>query len=264
MSNDRSRTPCKVHDDEVIDHPRTLGRTVLDEVSRVHGHDSHAALRVIAVAGIISGTAFGQQPPAKDTVVLLDQGWSKQDRLKYYFTTQGSAVLPYEIFLNLEEAGSEELFRSDRNSAAFGLISQPADATYNPDGLPIGVTKTTVPEGRWKGDWVGLTCATCHNNELNYRGSKIRIDGGNNNRIVFTGYIAALDEALAATAAGPEKFDRLARTAQAGGCRREGGPSEANWKRPRARSINIASRARRPRSRPAPAAWTPSPRSTIG
>ena len=170
-----------------------------------------AALRVFAMAGVISGTAFGQSPPAKDAVVLLDQGWSTQDRLKYYFTSQGSAVIPYDLFLNLEEAKSDELFRSDRISAAFGLITERADARYNPDGLPIGVTKTTVPEGRWKGDWVGLTCAMCHNAQLNYKGSKIRIDGGVNNRIEFTGYIAALDEALAAAVAGPEKFDRLAK-----------------------------------------------------
>ena len=169
-----------------------------------------AFLRVFAVAGTISGTAFGQQPPSEDKVVLLNQGWSRQDRLAYYFTTQGSAVMPYELFLNLEEAGTETLFRSDRVSAAFGLIPEPADAKYNPDGLPIGVTRTTVPEGRWKGDWVGLTCATCHNAQLNYKGSKIRIDGGVNNRIEFGAYIAALDEALAATVAGPEKFDRLA------------------------------------------------------
>ena len=145
-----------------------------------------------------------------DQVRYLDQGWSKEDRLKYYFTSQGSAVLPYEIFLNLEEAGSEALFRNDRNSESFGLIVEPADARYNPDGLPVGLTKTVVQEGKWKGDWLGISCAACHNAQLEYKGTKLRIEGGISNRLDFLAYLAALDDSLAKTVESPEKFERLA------------------------------------------------------
>jgi hypothetical protein len=167
------------------------------------------ALCVLALAAAFPATTYSQ-PAAKEKVLLLDQGWSKDDRFRYYYTIQGSAVMPYDIFVNLEEAKSKELFRSDRTSTAFGLIPEPADAKYNPDGLPIGVTRTKVPEGRWKGDWVGLTCAMCHNSQLEYKGSKIRIEGGSNHALNFTGYVGALDDALAATLASPEKFERLA------------------------------------------------------
>ena len=47
--------------------------------------------------------------------------------------------MPYDIFLNLEAAGSQELFRSDANSERYGLTPDPADPQWNPDGLPIGL-----------------------------------------------------------------------------------------------------------------------------
>src|SRR5690349_172038 len=37
-----------------------------------------------------------------DPVIYLDQGWSKDLRESYYHMSQGSTVLPYDIFLNLE------------------------------------------------------------------------------------------------------------------------------------------------------------------
>ena len=55
--------------------------------------------------------------------------------------------MSYDIFLNLEVAGSQELFRSDANSDRYGLITQPANPRTNPDGLPIGLSKTV--DCRW-------------------------------------------------------------------------------------------------------------------
>src|SRR5262245_41370262 len=90
---------------------------------------------------------------AQDTkVVYLDQGWTKEERQQYYRTSQGSALLSYDIFLNLEEARSDKLFRDDENMVRYGLVPQPADLELNPDALPIGWTKTVVTEGRWKGE----------------------------------------------------------------------------------------------------------------
>jgi hypothetical protein len=145
-----------------------------------------------------------------EPVIYLDQGWSQADREMYYQISQGSTVLSYDIFLNLEVADSQELFRSDANSDHYGLITQAANPRTNPDGLPIGLARTVVTEGRWKGDQIGLTCAACHNAQLNYKGKRIRIDGGVANTLDFIAYIAALDSALQATLADTAKFDRLA------------------------------------------------------
>ena len=164
----------------------------------------------VGALGMSASMAALAGAPVPAPPVLLDQAWSPEDRAAYHRTSQGSAVMPYDLFLALEQAGSTALFRADDVSARFGLVTEPADARFNPDGLPIGLVKTSVPDGRWKGDWIGLTCAACHSSELSYKGTRIRIEGGSNHAFDFAGYIAALDEALAATQGDPAKLERTA------------------------------------------------------
>jgi cytochrome c553 len=146
-------------------------------------------------------------------VIYLDQAWSQDDREWYYNFSQGSTVMSYDIFLNLELADSQELFRSNANSERYGVIPQPVNRA-NPDGLPIGISKTVIAKAPWPGaatgEFAGVTCAMCHNSELQYKGKRIRIDGGNNHAIDYQGYIRSLDAAMTATLKDPAKFDRLA------------------------------------------------------
>ena len=107
------------------------------------------------------------------------------------------SVISYDIFLNLEVAGSQDLFRSDAISDRYGLITQAPNPRTNPDGLPIGLTKTVINDGRWKGEMGGWSCAACHNAQLTYKGKKIRIDGGFNHTFDFMSYLFALDDANA-------------------------------------------------------------------
>jgi len=97
---------------------------------------------------------------SEDHVIYLNQGWSPEVQEAYYHLSQGSTVMPYDVFLNLEAAGSQDLFRSDANSERYGLTPDPVNPRTNPDGLQIGLSKTTTQEGPWKGDDVGLTCAS--------------------------------------------------------------------------------------------------------
>jgi hypothetical protein len=167
---------------------------------------------LVLVGGMFSCLAIpiARAQDAKNKVVLIDQGWSEEEREQYYRTSQGSALLSYDIFLHLEEAKSDKLFRADENMVRYGLIPQPADAKLNPDSLPIGWTKTVVSEGRWKGEWAGISCAACHNAQLEYKGNKIRIDGGVNLAFDLYAFVRGLDDAVAAVVADAKKFDRLA------------------------------------------------------
>jgi hypothetical protein len=149
-------------------------------------------------------------PLSEKDVVFLDQGWSKEVREGYYHMSQGSTVMPYDIFLNLETADSQELFRSNANSERYGFTLDPADPKTNPDGLPIGLAKTVTTEGPWKGEDIGLACAACHNTELHYKGKRIRIDGGVGNHFDIEAYLSALDDAMQKTLTDSAKFDRLA------------------------------------------------------
>ena len=174
-------------------------------------------LRKLAIGSLlalsISPTASAQQAPA-EPVIYLDQAWSQEDREWYYQFSQGSTVLSYDIFLNLEVAGGQELFRSDANSDRYGLIPQKANPRFNPEGFPVGIAKTSLGAGRYssgeKGDWIGFTCAACHEGQLNYKGKRIGIQGGNAGMFDIEAYMHALDAAMQATLSDAAKFDRLA------------------------------------------------------
>src|SRR5713226_4668921 len=89
---------------------------------------------MVAVAGmtVASVPALAQLPSRPQTqtaaqssgnpVIYLDQAWSPQDRAAYYWGSQGSALLSYDIYLALEVAGSQELFNSPANSDRVGLL----------------------------------------------------------------------------------------------------------------------------------------------
>ncbi|MEQ1599506.1 MAG: di-heme-cytochrome C peroxidase [Methylotenera sp.] len=103
------------------------------------------------------------------THVYLAQNWTEQERQYFYFSDQGSRLVPYDYFLHLEQADNQQLFRSDQNMLRFGLISAPK-SQKNPDGLPIGFARNK--------DHMGPTCAACHTQQLNYQDKVMMIDGG--------------------------------------------------------------------------------------
>lgn len=180
--------------------------------------------RALLVAATCSAFLAGAEPAAAQTageVTYLNQAWSQDDRDWYYHFSQGSTVISYDIFLNLEVAGGQELFRSDANSERYGLLPQLANPQFNPDGLPIGISKTIVTDAQSKveqpGDYAGLTCAACHEGQLTYKGRHIRIDGGVGNTFDVEGYVNALDDAMRATLGDTAKFDRLAARLDASG-----------------------------------------------
>jgi hypothetical protein len=166
----------------------------------------------VAIGALLAEPACAQT--AQQPVIYLNQGWSQADREWYYNFSQGSSVISYDIFLNLEVADSQDLFRGDANAERFGLTTQVANPRTNPDGLPIGLAKTTVSKilekGEHTGDYVGLTCAACHNTQLHYQGKRIRIDGGVGNNFDVMAFMYAFDDAMQATLRDPAKFDRLA------------------------------------------------------
>ena len=137
--------------------------------------------------------------------VFLDQGWDETTRAAFYQTTQGSRMLPYAWFLHLEQADSRQLFRAASNMRRMGFLVDAA-SPQNPDRLPVGFARDSEPG---KPDEVGLTCAACHTGELEYNGTRVRIDGGQgfgDLEQLQNGILASLDATLADAA----KFDRLA------------------------------------------------------
>jgi len=139
-----------------------------------------------------------------NTIVYLDQNWDRWDSIWFYNTTQGSDLLPYDIFINLEKKDSLTLFRDASNMVKFRYLPQ-QENWDNPQGLPVGFVKDDYQDQ----SYLGFTCAACHTNQINYQGTGIRIDGGPT-LADMESFILALEEAVSATLLSQEKLERLA------------------------------------------------------
>ena len=137
-------------------------------------------------------------------IAYLDQNWDRYDSLWFYFTTQGSDFMPYEVFLYLEQANSRSYFRDPRNMNNYRFLIQ-KPSYDNPEALPVGFVKDTYQDK----NYVGFTCAACHTTQINYQGTGIRIDGAPA-LADFEAFFLNIEEAIKATLNNPDKFDRLA------------------------------------------------------
>jgi cytochrome c peroxidase len=152
-------------------------------------------------AFVASSDPLGE--PVK-SVVYLQQNWSPAQSVQFYFTEQGSQIIPYDWFLALEQADAETPFRDNQNILKFRYLPQnPGDR--NPDGLPVGFVA-----GRGLGRrWLGMTCAACHTAEIRLGETGYRVDGAPTQGDVQA-LISALTAALQKTQSDPQKFGRFA------------------------------------------------------
>jgi hypothetical protein len=137
-------------------------------------------------------------------VVYLSQNWSPDESLRFYFTAQGSEIIPYDWILALEQAGSTTPFRDNQNFLRYRYLPQ-YPGKYNPDGLPVGFV-ADQGVGRV---WLGMSCAACHTTEIHLGGTAYRIDGAPTHGDV-QGLLTALVCALQQTLNDPAKFARFA------------------------------------------------------
>jgi hypothetical protein len=132
-------------------------------------------------------------------LIFLEQNWNQQDHEYFYFTDQGSRLIPYEFFLNLEQTDNQTLLRDNDNMMSFGFLAV-VESDNNPDGLPIGLTRN--------GNHIGMTCAACHTQEIKYKDQFIRIDGGQS-FLDLQLFLAELTASIDATLKDEEKYQRF-------------------------------------------------------
>ena len=138
--------------------------------------------------------------------INLKQGWSADQKEQFWFTPQGSLLLPYNWFKHLEQPSNNDPFRSDVNIRKFGYI--PAiKSTLNPDAFPIGFAKDSDRGGQ---SFVGMTCAACHTAQLKIDGTDVIVEGAPA-LADFRAFVTGLVEALTATSSTPSKFADFAK-----------------------------------------------------
>ncbi len=142
-------------------------------------------------------------------VIFLEQGWDNAMRERFYYTPQGSRLMPYTWFLALEQKENTKRFADVDNLARFGWLKPANDnSPLNPDGLPVGFVKDPVDQPG-TGHWIGFTCAACHTNDITVKGKTVRIDGGAS-LADFGPFMQELAAAVQATLLQPDKFQRFA------------------------------------------------------
>src|ERR1051325_9026982 len=94
-------------------------------------------------------------------VTFLPQ-WSDQQRNTFYSTSQGSHMMPLAWFKALKRLDKDEPFGADQ-LVRYGYI---ANNPPNADRLPIGFVVDRRPIV--KQPQLGMTCAACHTNQLEY------------------------------------------------------------------------------------------------
>jgi mono/diheme cytochrome c family protein len=170
---------------------------------------------ILATAILAIGSCQNSEPdhPPPSGDARTDQGWDYGTAQSWYHVDQGTAFFPHDWFVALEQARGQERFAAPGNMQRFGFLSNPPHQTYNPDGLPIGFSRTDLrlDQGAlqcWQGNWVGLTCAACHTGQVNYHGSSLLIEGGPAQNDIET-FRVNLAEAFAANVTNPEKAQRF-------------------------------------------------------
>lgn len=139
--------------------------------------------------------------------VYLEQGWTDAERNQFYFTPQGSYLIPYAWYLALELPHKAKPFNSPKHIARIGYLNDEyAYTPSNPDGLPIGFAKEPVADGE---AWLGYTCAACHTGEVRVKNVTIRVDGAPT-LADFSLFNRRLIHALRDTLERPRKFERFA------------------------------------------------------
>lgn len=163
------------------------------------------SLLTIAEANASSNARY-HHPKNNPAIIYLDQHWTKAERDKFYFTPQGSYLIPYSWFLALDIPGTYRSFNNKRNITSYGYLVDEGYSAANPDRLPVGFAKEPVTNGE---PWLGYSCAACHTNNVRYRGQTVRVDGAPT-LSDFTAFNNGLIRALNYTLYRPSTFNRFA------------------------------------------------------
>ena len=158
-------------------------------------------------AGFIAPDALTLDGAMPVTRILANpQGLKDTDFSGFLHSSQGSLMVPDDIFLALESASGTGLFVAPGNLRRLRYVAGAA-GQENPDALPIGFSRSTLP---WQGEtYVGLSCAACHSGVVTYRGTGLFIMGAPTQGD-FQTMTEELDAALVATLEDPARFDRMA------------------------------------------------------
>ena len=187
-----------------------------------------AALVSVVCLSIGSCTGAGNGSDLQPPSAAAPQGWDTSQRLSWYTSSQGSRLIPKAWLTALEQPTATTPFLDRAYVDTFQYLPLPAGNWLSQAGCPIdprlplgfttdcqsdvGFSQTKL---RWKTGqssqepWVGMNCAACHTNRIDYKGQSLVIDGAPT-LADFQTFMERLRDAVANTASDKAKFARFA------------------------------------------------------
>ncbi len=166
-----------------------------------------STLGVVAVATVLLtvgsvGVAGAQDAPTK--FLALDQGVDPVALHRYNYSDQGTRLYPAAWMIALETMDGSGKFMAPDNLRRLGFIVDGIITDdKNPYGWPVGVT-ISDPKTSGGIPVAGLNCAACHTGQIEYKGTAIRINGGQA-MLDFNGFLRGVFSALLATDSDPPR-----------------------------------------------------------
>ncbi len=128
--------------------------------------------------------------------VALDQNIDQTTLHRYHFTDQGTRLIPAAWLDALQDANGKRVMDPEVLSGLGFLYDGVKDNDRNPYAWPIGFT-VSDPKTTGGIPIAGLSCAACHTGQIEYKGTAVRIEGGQS-MIDLTGFAENILGAVAA------------------------------------------------------------------
>jgi hypothetical protein len=164
-----------------------------------------SALAIILPASAMVGAAVVlAQTDDLGRKVTIDQNVDQATLGRYHHTDQGTRLIPAAWLAAVQKADGSGPVMSTANLRDSGFIMDDRQAgPSNPYGWPVGFT-VSDPGVSGGVPVAGFTCALCHTGQIEYKGTAIRIEGGQA-YIDMPGFVTGLAAALVATASDPQR-----------------------------------------------------------
>ena len=163
------------------------------------------AILSIALAGLGREKSPSRIHGLPNNYVTLDQGWKSKTIQKFWFTGQGSELIPRDWMRKLRRPNGD-LFATPATFARYRYLPV-LKTKYNEDGWPVGFAVSKNPRSKVK--WLGYTCAACHTGRVDYNRNSIILTGGAT-LANLSGLLGDLIETMQATVANNAAFERFA------------------------------------------------------
>lgn len=166
-------------------------------------------LQSIFICGIaLTMAAVGyaaSETPTK--FVTIDQNLDQATLKRYHFTDQGTRLAPAAWLDALVDANGARVMDPKVLRRLGFLVDNITKDASNPYGWPIGFT-VSDPKTTGGIAIAGMTCAACHTGQIEFKGTAMRIEGGQS-MIDLAGFAENIIGAVAALARDPARLSQF-------------------------------------------------------